>query len=156
MHPGQAERPVLVQEPGSGREALAARLRLEPGATLLGVASFWEGVDFPGEELEVLVIPKLPFPVPSEPIVEARAERMRALGEDPFHRLFLPAAIRRLRQGMGRLIRRRDDRGVVVIMDPRIDARSYGRTILDALPVPAERPAGEEALVERAAAWFRR
>ncbi|MBN1885803.1 MAG: DEAD/DEAH box helicase [Candidatus Krumholzibacteriota bacterium] len=148
--------PVLVQEPGCGREALAARLRLEPGATLLGVASFWEGVDFPGEELEVLVIPKLPFPVPSEPIVEARAERMRALGEDPFHRLFLPAAIRRLRQGMGRLIRRRDDRGVVVIMDPRIDARFYGRTILDALPVPAERPAGEEALVERAAAWFRR
>ncbi|HEM47591.1 MAG TPA: hypothetical protein ENO23_11170, partial [Alphaproteobacteria bacterium] len=152
MMPG----PVLVQEPGKSREALAGRLRAEPGATLLGVASFWEGVDFPGEELEVLVIPKLPFPVPDEPIVEARAERLRRFGEDPFEHLFLPAAIRRLRQGMGRLIRRRTDRGVVVIMDERIDRRSYGKTILEALPVPARRAPGIGDVVDRAAAWFER
>ncbi len=147
--------PVFVQGEGGSREQLSERFRRSEAGILLGVASFWEGVDFPGEELEVLVIPKLPFPVPTEPIVEARSERFRALGEDPFERLFLPESILRLRQGIGRLIRRRSDRGVVVLLDSRIDSRPYGDTILSNLPAPVVRIWGVDGLVSAARRWFR-
>jgi ATP-dependent DNA helicase DinG len=155
---GLAERgiegPVFVQGSGESREALSERFRLHPGGVLLGVASFWEGVDFPGDELEVLVIPKIPFPVPAEPVVEARSQRLSALGEDPFEKLFLPEAILRMRQGAGRLIRREDDRGVIVILDSRLGVRSYGRAILSALPSAAiEHVSGAEC-VSRAAEWL--
>ena len=146
--------PILVQGEGMSREMLADRLRRSPAGLLLGVASFWEGVDFPGEELELLVIPKLPFPVPTEPIVEARSQRLRALGEDPFERLFLPEAIRKMRQGIGRLIRRRSDRGVVVILDSRIESRPYGEAILSSLPTAAVSAACAEELVAAARRWF--
>lgn len=125
---------LLVQGMGESREALSESFRRSPSAVLLGVASFWEGVDFPGDELEVLVIPKVPFPVPTEPIIEARAERLSALGEDVFQKLFLPEALLRLRQGAGRLMRRMEDRGVIMLLDERIETRSYGSAVLDALP----------------------
>jgi Rad3-related DNA helicase len=146
--------PILVQGEGESRETIAAKLRLSPAAILLGVASFWEGVDFPGDELELLVIPKLPFPVPTEPIIAARSDRLRALGEDPFEKLFLPEAGLRLKQGVGRLIRRRDDRGVIVLLDSRLDTRPYGEAILTCLPTEPER-ARADAISSRAAAWFR-
>jgi ATP-dependent DNA helicase DinG len=130
----ELEGPVLVQGAGESRESLSERFRRSPSGILLGVASFWEGVDFPGEELEMLVIPKIPFPVPAEPIVEARAERLAALGEDAFAKLFLPEAILRMRQGAGRLIRRMDDRGVIVILDSRLETRPYAAEVLAALP----------------------
>ncbi|HEY5132803.1 MAG TPA: helicase C-terminal domain-containing protein, partial [Candidatus Krumholzibacteriaceae bacterium] len=146
--------PVLVQGTGESREILSERFRRHPNGLLLGVASFWEGVDFPGEELEVLVIPKIPFPVPTEPIVEARSQRFSALGEDPFERIFLPEAILRMRQGAGRLIRRMDDRGVIIILDSRLGTRPYGQIILSALPSRNIRHVASAECVSSAARWF--
>ena len=146
--------PVLVQGTGESREILSERFRRHPNGLLLGVASFWEGVDFPGEELEVLVIPKIPFPVPTEPIVEARSQRFSALGEDPFERIFLPEAILRMRQGAGRLIRRMDDRGVIILLDSRLGTRPYGQIILSALPSRNIRHVASAECVSSAARWF--
>ena len=145
---------LLVQGGGKSREELASIFRSTRGAVLLGVASFWEGVDFPGGELEILVIPKLPFPVPTEPVIEARSERMQAEGGNPFARLSLPEAILRLRQGVGRLIRRKDDRGVVVLMDPRLGSKSYARAILSSLPVMARHVSSADDAAGSAADWF--
>jgi predicted DnaQ family exonuclease/DinG family helicase len=119
---------------------------------LLGTATFWEGIDVPGEHLSCVVIVRLPFPVPTEPVFAARAERMR----DPFLQYALPLAALRLKQGFGRLIRRRSDRGAVVILDARIVARDYGRAFLEALP-PASRYQGPLAGVgERVENWVAR
>jgi len=104
---------------------------------LLGTASFWEGIDVPGDQLSCVVIVRLPFQVPTEPVFAARAERLR----DPFLQYALPQAALRLKQGFGRLIRRRDDRGAVVILDNRVLERDYGRAFLEALP-PASRYLG--------------
>ena len=145
---------LLVQGGGRSREELASVFRSTRGAVLLGVASFWEGVDFPGGELEILVIPKLPFPVPSEPVMEARSERMLAEGGNPFTRLSLPEAILRLRQGVGRLIRRKDDRGVAVLMDPRLGTKSYAQTVLSSLPVQARQVSSAGDAADSAADWF--
>jgi Rad3-related DNA helicase len=145
---------LLVQGGGMSREELASAFRSTDGSVLLGVASFWEGVDFPGGELEILVIPKLPFPVPSEPVIEARSERMEASGENPFTCLSLPEAILKLRQGVGRLIRRKDDRGVVVLMDPRLSVKSYAPAVLSSLPVTARCVSSPEAAALSAADWF--
>ncbi len=145
---------LLVQGDGRSREELASIFRSNRGAVLLGVASFWEGVDFPGGELEILVIPKLPFPVPTEPVIEARSERMQAEGGNPFARLSLPEAILRLRQGVGRLIRRKDDRGVVVLMDPRLGTKSYAQAVLTSLPVMARQVSSAGEVAGFAADWF--
>jgi predicted DnaQ family exonuclease/DinG family helicase len=110
---------------------------------LLGTATFWEGIDVPGERLSCVIMVRLPFPVPTEPVYAARAEQVR----DPFAQLALPQAALRLKQGFGRLIRRSTDRGAVVILDNRILGRDYGRAFLDVLP-PASRfvgPASEVA-----------
>jgi predicted DnaQ family exonuclease/DinG family helicase len=104
---------------------------------LLGTSSFWEGIDVPGDRLSCVVIVRLPFQVPTEPVFAARAERLR----DPFLQYALPQAALRLKQGFGRLIRRHDDRGAVVILDNRVLERDYGRAFLEALP-PASRYLG--------------
>src|SRR5436190_1314097 len=109
-----AERLLLAQDVDGPTGVLVDRFRAARGAVLLGVASLWEGVDFPGETLELLVVAKLPFSVPDDPLVEARAERLRERGLDPFRADSLPEAVLRFRQGIGRLIRRDDDRGVLV------------------------------------------
>ncbi|MCR4404617.1 MAG: exonuclease domain-containing protein [Candidatus Acetothermia bacterium] len=104
-------------------------------ATLLGTSSFWEGVDLPGEDLEILVLTRLPFSVPTEPVVAARAERIASAGGNPFQEYFLPQAVLRLRQGFGRLIRTENDRGVVIIADKRIVHQAYGRSFRESLPL---------------------
>jgi DNA polymerase-3 subunit epsilon/ATP-dependent DNA helicase DinG len=117
---------------------------------LLGTSTFWEGIDIPGERLSCVIVVRLPFAVPSEPVYAARAEQVR----DPFSQLALPQAALRLKQGFGRLIRRSTDRGAVVILDNRILGRDYGKTFLNVLP-PASRyvgPAG--AVAERVGAWL--
>jgi DNA polymerase-3 subunit epsilon/ATP-dependent DNA helicase DinG len=106
-------------------------------ALLLGTAGLWEGIDIPGDQLSCVVIVRLPFPVPTEPVYAARSERLR----DPFVRYALPMAVLRLKQGFGRLIRRSDDRGAVVLLDGRVLARDYGRAFLEGLP-PARRLLG--------------
>ncbi|OGO25140.1 MAG: hypothetical protein A2W33_06575 [Chloroflexi bacterium RBG_16_52_11] len=123
---------IVVYEQGDGASphSLLETFRSEQRAVLLGTRAFWEGVDVPGEALSVLVIVKLPFDVPSDPIVAARAETF----EDPFNQYSLPEAILRFRQGFGRLIRTQTDRGVVVVLDRRVLSKRYGRLFIDSLP----------------------
>ena len=132
--------PLLVHGDES-RDMLLDRFRKSGQAILLGTASFWEGVDVPGDALRGLVIAKLPFRVPSEPITAAHCEAIVARGGDPFAEYMLPHASLRLKQGFGRLIRSGTDRGVVVIGDSRIVTKRYGRGLLEALP-PAKRAIG--------------
>ena len=132
--------PLLVHGDES-RDALLARFRESGQAILLGTASFWEGVDVPGDALRGLVIAKLPFRVPTEPVTAAQCEAIEARGGDPFVEYMLPHASLRLKQGFGRLIRTGTDRGVVVVADPRIVTKRYGRGLLEALP-PAARAIG--------------
>ena len=99
-------------------------------AVLLGTRSFWEGVDIPGSDLSCVIITRIPFAVPSDPIVAARSETF----DDPFGQYTVPQAILMFRQGFGRLIRTKDDRGVVAIFDRRVMTKSYGHAFLDSLP----------------------
>jgi ATP-dependent DNA helicase DinG len=125
--------PLLVQ--GEAARAHLLRRFTESGRSiLLGTASFWEGVDVPGNPLRGLIIPKLPFQVPSEPITAARIEAIEAAGGNAFAEYMLPHAAIRLKQGFGRLIRTRADRGAVLILDGRIARKSYGRYLLESLP----------------------
>jgi ATP-dependent DNA helicase DinG len=123
------------------RGQLLERFAASGRGILLGTLSFWEGVDVPGEALRGLVIPRLPFRVPSEPVTAARIEAIEAAGGNAFYRYLLPLAAIRLKQGFGRLIRTRDDRGVVLILDGRIAKRRYGGYLRGSLP-PARYVAG--------------
>ena len=116
------------------RDVLLDRFRESGKAILLGTASFWEGVDVPGDALRGLIIAKLPFKVPTEPVTAAQCEAIVARGGDPFSEYMLPHASLRLKQGFGRLIRTGSDRGVVVIADSRLVTKRYGRGLLEALP----------------------
>jgi ATP-dependent DNA helicase DinG len=101
---------------------------------LLGTGSFWQGVDVRGPALRVVVIDKLPFAVPSDPLIQARIESIRRAGGEPFRAFQLPEAVLALKQGVGRLIRDFDDRGLVVLGDTRLRSKSYGRVFLASLP----------------------
>jgi ATP-dependent DNA helicase DinG len=125
---------VYSQAAGLPRNQLLEKFKADPRAVLLGTDSFWQGVDVPGEALQNVIITKLPFSVPDQPLLQARLDALRAAGSNPFQELQLPEAIIKFRQGFGRLIRTRRDRGIVVILDPRIDTRPYGRTFLESLP----------------------
>jgi ATP-dependent DNA helicase DinG len=146
--------PLLAQTPGQAAAGLADAFRAREGGVLLGTASFWEGVDFPGTALEVLVIARLPFPVPSDPVLEARSELLAAEGGDPFRDLMLPEAVLRFRQGIGRLIRTAEDRGAIVVVDPRLVRASYGALFRGTLPARPFVTAEAPALVEAARGWF--
>ena len=123
------------------RDVLLGRFRDAGSAILLGTASFWEGVDVPGDALRALHIGKLPFRVPTEPVTAAHCEAIEARGGDAFREYMLPHAALRLKQGFGRLVRTSVDRGVVVIADPRVVTKGYGRGLIDGLP-PAKRLIG--------------
>lgn len=125
--------PILMQGEAP-RDALLRRFREAENAILLGTDSFWEGVDVPGRALRALVINKLPFKVPSEPITAARLERLSEEGQDGFMQYLLPHAALKLKQGFGRLIRSRQDVGVVVLLDSRIATKRYGPILLAGLP----------------------
>jgi ATP-dependent DNA helicase DinG len=124
---------VLVQGRGS-RSELLNQFRADGNAVLLGTGSFWQGVDVRGRALRLVVIDKLPFAVPSDPLVQARAEAIRRAGGDAFNELQLPQAVLALKQGVGRLIRDFDDRGLIVLGDPRLRTRAYGAKFLASLP----------------------
>jgi ATP-dependent DNA helicase DinG len=125
--------PKLVQG-DAPRATLIDRFRVTPGAILLGTSSFWEGIDVPGDALSLVVIDKLPFSPHTDPLVAARMQACAETSRDPFQTIQLPAAAIALKQGFGRLIRRRDDRGIVAILDSRIVTKTYGRTFIETLP----------------------
>ncbi len=156
VHDALGERTlVLAQGIDGPRSKLIERFKASVGsAVLLGTDSFWEGVDLPRDALEILIITRLPFPVPTDPVFSALADKMAASGKDPFSDLSIPRAILKLRQGVGRLIRTTSDRGVVIIADDRILRRNYGKLFLAALPVAGERIASLNDLVFKVGAWL--
>ena len=139
--------PLLVHGE-DGRDTLLKRFRQSGRAILVGTATFWEGVDVPGHALRGLIINKLPFRVPTEPMVAAQCDAIEARGGDSFKEYMLPHATLRLKQGVGRLIRTATDRGVIVLDDVRVVTKRYGRDLLDALP-PAQRVLRPWAEAER-------
>jgi ATP-dependent DNA helicase DinG len=141
--------PLLAQgsEP---RASLVSRFRATPGAVLLGTGSFWEGVDVPGDALSLVIIDRLPFAPPTDPLVAARMQHVAAQGGEPFDEVQLPDAAIALKQGFGRLIRRRDDRGIVAVLDPRIVTRAYGRVFIATLPPALPRTSA----IEQVRRWW--
>ena len=130
---GRLDYPLLVQG-AAPKAALLREFRTLGNAVLLGTASFWEGVDVRGEALSCVIIDRLPFASPGDPVVQARIESLRQRGEDPFRNYQLPQAVIALKQGVGRLIRDVSDRGVLMLCDPRLLTKFYGRAFLDSLP----------------------
>lgn len=125
--------PLLLQGTAP-RSALLERFRNTPGAVLLATASFWQGVDVPGSQLSCVIVDKLPFAVPSDPIVAARVKALQEDGQNAFAEYQVPKAVLALKQGFGRLIRSRTDRGVLAILDNRIERMQYGRIFMESLP----------------------
>lgn len=136
VEPHCAERgyPVLAQGGGMPRHLMLETFKDRVGSVLFGLDSFWMGVDVRGEALSNVIITRLPFAVPDEPVVAARLERIKQRGGDPFKELSLPEAVLKFRQGVGRLIRSRTDSGIVAILDPRFQQKWYGRFFRKALP----------------------
>lgn len=130
---GRLKYPLLLQGEAP-RRTLLRKFSEDTDSVLFAVASFWEGVDIPGESLSLVIIDKLPFEVPSDPVMMARSNRIKALGGNPFTDFQVPRAILTLRQGVGRLMRTADDRGVIALLDTRLFTKGYGRQFLKSIP----------------------
>jgi DNA polymerase-3 subunit epsilon/ATP-dependent DNA helicase DinG len=141
---------VFEQGEGASPNSLLESFKTTDRAVLLGTRSFWEGVDVPGAALSVVVITKLPFGVPTDPLIAARSE----LYEDSFNEYYLPEAILKFRQGFGRLIRTASDRGVVAILDRRVLTKQYGRLFLESLPQCTARQGSVSQLPKMAGQWL--
>jgi ATP-dependent DNA helicase DinG len=125
---------TALRQGDAARHVLLDRFRADASSVLFATDSFWEGVDVPGEALQCVILPKLPFRVPTEPVQQARVEAIEEAGRNAFMEYTVPQAVIRFRQGFGRLIRRRSDRGAVVALDRRIVQKNYGRAFLESLP----------------------
>lgn len=145
---------VLGQGIDGSRTNITDRFKLEESAMLLGTDSFWEGIDVPGNALQILGIVRLPFAVPSEPLVAAHTEELEKQGKDPFLNYSVPEAILKFRQGFGRLIRNKTDRGAVVVLDSRVLSTRYGRAFLEALPVGHHAFNTQDEMIGAIADWF--
>lgn len=147
-----AREDIFVYEQGDGASpnALLESFKATDRAVLLGTRSFWEGVDVPGDSLSIVVLTKLPFDVPTDPLIAARSE----MYEDSFQQYYLPEAILKFRQGFGRLIRTASDRGVVAILDRRVLTKQYGRLFLESLPRCTARQGPATSLASQAAKWL--
>ncbi|TWT38550.1 ATP-dependent DNA helicase [Blastopirellula retiformator] len=125
---------LFSQSDGMPRSVMVEKFKQSEKAVLFGTDSFWQGVDVPGDALQNVIITKLPFSVPDQPLLQARLERIKEQGGQPFGQYQLPEAVIKLRQGFGRLIRTQEDSGIVVILDPRVKTKSYGKVFLKSLP----------------------
>lgn len=147
---------ILAQGIDGPRTIITDKFREDFSSILLGTHSFWEGVDLPGRTLECLILTRLPFAVPTEPIEEARVELIRKRGLDAFQEYSLPSAVIRLRQGIGRLIRSKTDKGIIILLDKRIITRNYGKSFLDSLPVKSYHShSREKSLLNDIENWFK-
>jgi len=147
---------VVLRQGEEDRHRLLHRFRGDTGSVLLATDSFWEGIDVPGESLSLVAICRLPFEVPTHPVAVAQMSRVAATGADPFSALALPRAVMRVRQGFGRLIRRHDDRGVVLLLDARLARRGYGDVFLRSLPEVQLEVAAAADLLRRVEGYFDR
>ena len=140
---------VLAQSIDGPPQQLISRFTNNPRSVLLGTASFWEGVDLPNGVLQALVLTRLPFQVPTDPVVKARSEQY----DDPFKEYSIPQAVLRFRQGIGRLIRRKGDKGAIIVLDQRVTGRSYGRSFLKSIPPCTLKPSSLSTVGTLAAQW---
>jgi Rad3-related DNA helicase len=145
---------LMGQGIDGSRNLLVRRFREDKRSILFGTDSFWEGVDVPGSALEIVVIMKLPFAVPADPVVQAQLEEVERAGGNPFMDYSVPEAAIRLRQGAGRLIRHRGDRGIVVVLDNRIVTARYGETFKRCLPGTFIKTDSTDNLIKSMSAWF--
>jgi ATP-dependent DNA helicase DinG len=143
----------ILKQGDDDRARLLDAFRAKRSSVLFATDSFWEGVDAPGETLQVVILCKLPFRVPTEPVLRARMAAIEERGGNPFGELSLPDAVVRMRQGFGRLMRGQDDYGVVLILDSRIVSKRYGEVFLDSLP-GTQRSIAPSAEVHRAVSAF--
>ncbi len=141
---------VLAQSVDGAPQQLIARFTEDPRSVLLGTSSFWEGVDLPSGVLKALVLTRLPFQVPTDPVVKARSEQYA----DPFEEFSIPQAVLRFRQGIGRLIRNKGDKGAIVVLDRRITGRSYGRSFLKSIPPCTLKPSSISTVGTLVAQWI--
>ena len=144
----------ILKQGDDDRARLLDAFRAERSSVLFATDSFWEGVDAPGETLQTVILCRLPFRVPSEPVLRARMAAIEGRGGNPFAELSLPDAVVRLRQGFGRLMRRHDDMGVVLILDSRIVTKQYGAVFLESLPATARALGGSREVQKAVAAFF--
>ena len=141
---------VLAQSVDGSAQQLMTRFAEEPDSVLLGTASFWEGVDMPPGLLKALVLARLPFQVPTDPVVRARSEQY----EEPFSQFSVPQAVLRFRQGFGRLIRNKEDKGTILIMDNRITAKGYGASFMRSIPPCTMQPSSLSTAGKLATQWI--
>lgn len=151
----EAERIMLLAQGKSGsRTNIINRFKEHRDSILFGTDSFWEGIDVPGNALEILFIPKLPFDVPTEPIIQARSEEIKKRGGNPFFDYSIPEAIIKFRQGFGRLIRSKTDFGAVIVGDNRLSRMQYGKQFLNSLPVQEDIITDQSSLLDKIDEWF--
>lgn len=145
---------LLAQGISGTRSLILDRFRQARGAVLLGTDSFWEGIDLPGDALQVVVLVKLPFAVPSDPVIQAQIERIDRAGRNSFMEFLVPEAVIKFRQGFGRLIRSTEDHGAVVVLDQRVIGTAYGKLFLDSLPTGHQVYRTADDLIEGVTRWF--
>jgi Rad3-related DNA helicase len=145
---------LFAQNITGNRHVILEQFRRLRGAVLLGADSFWEGIDAPGEACEIVVMTRLPFPVPTHPLTQAIAKRYEERQGESFYSYSIPEAVIRFRQGAGRLIRTQTDRGVLVVLDNRIVTRGYGKAFARSLPSPLRRHASVREAIDAARDFF--
>jgi ATP-dependent DNA helicase DinG len=145
---------LLAQGKSGSRTNIINQFRENRDSVLFGTDSFWEGVDVPGNALELLFIPKLPFDVPTDPLISARMDEIKKQGGNPFFDYSVPEAIIKFRQGFGRLIRSKTDTGVVIVGDNRLSKMQYGQQFLNSLPVEAEIYKTSDQMLTSLQSWF--
>lgn len=145
---------LLAQDKGISRSAMLREFKENKNAVLLGTNSFWEGVDVPGDALELLILYKIPFMVPSDPIVEAYLDKLKVEGKDSFMHYMLPNALLKYRQGFGRLIRSKSDRGIVLVLDNRIVTKKYGSYFVDTVPAKSYPTIDPVEVLDYLGRWF--